>query len=201
MSPARVHLPGSILPMPRRSPVSSGRATTQFSIVCRRWFHSEWSALLFHVDIKFCLAAPLVVICSASDIATFPLASQPDTAVFRVLGFNSKGVSIILRAARAVTRHFCRWRGPELELDWRLERPHPAPPTHLWEEGPWCLIGAPRNSQPEHRRAELSRAATPQSSRLIGERVCTSAGGWHAKAKNDASLSVPAACMRTQTSE
>jgi len=73
MSPARVHLPGSILPMQRRSSVPSERpGDPVLHILCRRWFHPEWSTLLFHVDIKFCLGAPPVVICSRSDIVGSP---------------------------------------------------------------------------------------------------------------------------------
>lgn len=155
MSPVRVHLPGSILYLQRRSSVSSERPGDPRSPCCLASlvpFCMERTTLSCR-HLVFPGRAPLVVIiCSRSDIVTFP---PRIAARHRCFPNSSQKES---RAARAVTRHFCRSRGPELDLDWSIA-------NALGETSNW------RPSQQPTRTlsSRLSRAATPQSSRLIGE--------------------------------
>lgn len=136
--------------------------------------------------------APLVVICcSRSDIVTFPLASQPDTTVL----LNSRPKESWFSEGcegchKALLPFEGSGAGPGLEARTAA--------SSIANALGRCLIGAPRNSQPEHCSSRLSRAATPQSSRLIGEWGVHQCRRVACKGKKTLPpvSSVPTVCMR-----
>lgn len=137
--------------------------------------------------------APLVVICcSRSDIVTFPLASQPDTAVL----LNSRPKESWFSEGcegchKALLQFEGSGAGPGLEARTAA--------SSIANALGRCLIGAPRNSQPEHCSSRLSRAATPQSFTADWRMGCAPVqeGGMQ-RQKNTSSSLFCAYCMHAQ---